>query len=126
MTENEVSGVILDSAIKVHRALGPGLLESVYESALGYELTKRGLKVERQKLIPVVYDGIPLGEGLRADLVVEGLVIVELKSIESVPAVAYKVLLTYLRLSNMRLGLLINFGDEYIKDGIHRVVNQLA
>ena len=126
MIENEVSGIIVDSAIKVHSNLGPGLLESVYEAAMGYELTKRGLKVERQKTIPVIYDGMTLGEGFRADLIVEGMVIVELKSIESVPPVAYKVLLTYLRLTDMRLGLLINFGEEYVKDGIHRMVNRLV
>ncbi len=126
MTENEVASAIVDSAFKVHSTLGPGLLESVYEAALGYELMKRGLKVERQKPLKVVYDGVPVGEGFRVDLIVEGIVIVEVKSLESLPPVAYKVLLTYLRVSGLHLGLLINFGEEYVKDGIHRVVNRLA
>ena len=125
MTENEISAVIVDSALKVHSGLGPRLLESVYEVALGYELTKRGLKIERQRGIPVIYDGVPLGQGFRADLVVGGKVIVEIKSIEFVPPVVYKVLLTYLRLSDLRLGLLINFGEEHLKDGMKRVVNGL-
>ena len=123
MTENEVAKVIVDCAYKVHTTLGPGLLESVYEAALAYELGKRGLNVERQKPLPVVYENVRLEEGFRADLVVSDLVIVELKSVEEIAPVHKKQLLTYLRLADKRLGLLINFGAELIKDGISRVAN---
>ncbi len=125
MNENEVAKVIVDCAYKVHTTLGPGLLESVYEAALAYELAKRGLNVERQKPLPVVYENVRLEEGFRADLVVSDLVIVELKSVEAVAPVHKKPLLTYLRLSYKRLGLLINFGEARIKNGISRVVNGL-
>ncbi len=120
MTENEIAKEIVDSAYKVHTTLGPGLLESVYEAALAYELGKRGLHVERQKPLPVVYENVRLEEGFRADLV-----IVELKSVEEVAPVHKKQLLTYLRLAEKRLGLLINFGGARVKDGITRVVNGL-
>ena len=125
MTENEIAKEIVDSAYKVHTTLGPGLLESVYEAALAYELGKRGLHVERQKPLPVVYENVRLEEGFRADLVVSDLVIVELKSVEEVAPVHKKQLLTYLRLAEKRLGLLINFGGARVKDGITRVVNGL-
>ncbi len=125
MTENQVSRVVIEAALRVHRALGPGLLEAVYESALAYELMREGLCVQRQQAIPVVYDGMQLGQGFRADLIVDGKVIVEVKSLELVPRVAYKVLLTYLRLTGMHLGLLINFGEETLRDGFKRVVNNL-
>ena len=125
MTENEVAKIIVDCAYKVHTTLGPGLLESVYEAALAYELGKRGMNVERQKPLPVVYENIRLEEGFRADLVVSDLVIVELKSVEEVAPVHKKQLLTYLRLADKRLGLLINFGVAMIKNGISRVVNGL-
>ena len=125
MTENEVAKVIVDSAYKVHTTLGPGLLESVYEAALAYELGKRGLQAERQKPLPVVYENIRLEEGYRADLVVSDLVIVELKSVEEIAPVHKKQLLTYLRLADKRLGLLINFGTAKIRDGIIRIVNGL-
>ena len=125
MTENEISKQVVDAAFKVHTKLGPGLLESVYEAVLAYELRKRGLRVERQKPIPVVYEEVRLDEGFRADLVVEDKVILELKSVEAVARVHKKQVLTYLRLSNLKLGLLINFGEELIKDGISRVVNGL-
>ena len=105
--------------------LGPGLLESVYEIVLTYELEKRGLHVHRQKAIPVAYESVQFEEGFRADLVVANRVIVELKSVETVVPVHKKQLLTYLRLADMRLGLLINFGSALIKDGITRVVNGL-
>jgi len=101
----------------------PGLLESVYEVSLAYELEKRGLQAERQKPLPVVYENVRLEEGFRADLVVSDLVIVELKSVEAVAPLHKKQLLTYLRLSYKRLGLLINFGEARIKNGISRVVN---
>ncbi len=126
MTENEVATIVLNSAFKVHTALGPGLLESVYEGALAHELRSQGLVVTRQMAIPVIYNGVALEEGFRADLIVQGKVIVELKSLDIVPPVAYKVLLTYLRLADIRLGLLINFGEEHLKDGIKRVANQLV
>ena len=125
MTENEIAKIIVDVAYHVHRRLGPGLLESVYETVLAYELKKRGLKVERQVPVAIVYDEIKFEEGFRADLIVENKVIVELKSVESVVPVHKKQLLTYLRLADKRLGLLINFGSELIRDGISRVVNGL-
>lgn len=125
MTENEISRVVLSATIKVHTALGPGLLESAYETALEFELQKRGLRVDRQQAIPLIYEGIHLGDGFRADMVIEGKVILEIKSLEVVPKVAYKVLLTYLRLADLRLGLMINFGEESLMDGYKRVVNRL-
>jgi GxxExxY protein len=125
VTENEVAKVIVDCAYKVHTTLGPGLLESVYEAALAYELGKRGLNVERQKPLPVVYENVRLEEGFRADLVVSDLVIVELKSVEEIAPVHKKQLLTYLRLNDKHLGLLINFGAAKIKNGISRIVNGL-
>jgi GxxExxY protein len=125
MTENEISKQAVDAAFRIHTQLGPGLLESVYEAVLAYELRKRGLRVERQRAIPVVYEEVRLDEGFRADLVVEDKVIIELKSVEAVARVHKKQVLTYLRLSGLKLGLLINFGEELIKDGISRVVNGL-
>ena len=125
MTENEIAKIVVDAAIKVHRALGPGLLESVYEIVLAHELAKRGLKVERQVPIPIEYNGLKFQEGFRADIVVEEKIIVELKSVENIQPVHKKQLLTYLRLADMRLGLLINFGSALLKDGISRVVNGL-
>ena len=125
MTENDVAKVVVDCAFKVHTELGPGLLESVYETAMAYELKKRGLKVQRQVPIPIVYDSIQFDEGFRADLVVNDLVIVELKSIEMLARVHSKQLLTHIRLAKKKLGLLINFGEALIKDGIKRVVNGL-
>ena len=110
----------------MHTRLGPGLLESVYDVALIYELRKRGLAVERQVPIPVVYDGIQFDEGFRADLIVAGLVIIELKSVETVHPVHKKQLLTYLKLADKRLGYLINFGAELINDGLSRVSNGAA
>ncbi|WP_295435715.1 GxxExxY protein [uncultured Thiodictyon sp.] len=126
MTENEIATIIVDAAVKVHRALGPGLFESVYEAVLTHELRLRGLQVERQRAIAICYDGIFLDEGFRADLVVSGKVIVEIKSIEQLANVHRKQLLTYLRLSGMKLGLLLNFGGALMKDGIERIVNGLA
>ena len=125
MTENEMATVVVDAAYKLHTALGPGLLESAYEALLIYELRKRGLRVVSQQPMPLIYDGVEMDVGYRADLVVEDKVIVELKSVERMAAVHYKQLLTYLRVSDRRLGLLINFGMPLIKDGIRRVVNQL-
>ena len=125
MTENEIAKELVDAAYHVHKRLGPGLLESVYETVLAYELKKRGLKVERQMLVAIVFEGIKFDEGFRADIIVEDKVIVELKSVEKVMPVHKKQLLTYLRLANKRLGLLINFGAELIRDGISRVVDGL-
>ena len=125
MSENEIAKIVVDAAFKVHTSLGPGLLESVYEAVLTYELTKRGLSVARQVPLPVIYEGVRLVEGYRIDLLVEGLVVVEIKSIEVVAPVHKKQVLTYLRLSGRKLGLLINFGEAYIKDGITRLVNGL-
>jgi GxxExxY protein len=125
MTENEIAKVIVDAAFKIHSTLGPGLLESVYEVLLARELERRDLNVLRQHPIKIAYDGVAFDEGFRADLIVEGKVIVELKSVEAVAPVHKKQLLTYLRLADKRLGLLINFGAPVIKDGITRVVNGL-
>ncbi|MEA1935940.1 MAG: GxxExxY protein [Thermodesulfobacteriota bacterium] len=125
MTENEIAKIVVDAAFQIHKRLGPGLLESVYEIVLAYELKKRGLKVKRQVPVTIVYDDIKFDEGFRADLIVEGKVIVELKSVEKIVPVHKKQLLTYLRLADKRLGLLINFGSELIRDGISRIVNGL-
>jgi GxxExxY protein len=126
MTENEIAKQVVDAAYHVHTRLGPGLLESVYEVVLAYELKKRGLGTVRQAAIPIEYDSLQFDEGFRADIIVEDKVIVELKSVEKASPVHKKQLLTYLRLSDKRLGLLINFGEELIRDGISRVVNRLV
>ena len=125
MTENELATIIVDLCFKIHKALRPGLLESVYESALCYELSKLGIPFERQKKISVVYENIVLDVGFRADVIVEDKVIVELKSIENLLNVHHKTLITYLKLSDKKLGLLINFNVNLLKDGISRKVNKL-
>ncbi len=125
MNENEIAQQIVDAAYKIHSALGPGLLESTYQAVLVYELQKRGLKIEAEKPMPVIYESVQLDIGYRADLVVEDKVIVELKSVEQIAPVHKKQLLTYLKLADKRLGLLINFGAPLIKDGITRIVNRL-
>ena len=125
MNENEIAKEVVDAAYKIHTRLGPGLLESVYQSVLEYELGKRGLAVKAELPIPVVYEDVHLEVGFRADLVVENKVIIELKSVETVHTVHKKQLLTYLRLADKRLGLLINFGSFLIKDGISRIANNL-
>jgi len=125
MTENELSKIIVDKCLKIHRKLGPGLLESVYEEVLFYEFTKDSIQCKRQVGIPVIYEDIKLDLGFRADMVVGDKVILELKSVEKILPVHKKQLLTYLKLSNMRLGLLINFNVELIKNGITRIVNNL-
>ena len=125
MTENEIAKIVVDAAFQIHKKLGPGLLESVYEVILAHELKKRGLKVERQVPVAIIFEGIRFDEGFRADIIVEDKVIVELKSVEKVSRVHKKQLLTYLRLADKRLGLLINFGAELIRDGISRIVNGL-
>jgi GxxExxY protein len=124
-TENDISREIVDAALHIHQELGPGLLETVYETILARELTLRDLHVVRQQPIPIIYDNVRFDEGFRADLIVEEKIIIELKSVEQIAPVHKKQLLTYLRLSDKRLGLLINFGEALVKDGIHRVVNHL-
>ncbi len=125
MDENELSKIIVDTCYKIHVELGPGLLESVYEEILFFELTRRGLNVERQKSIPVFWEGLKMDIGFRADLIVENKVIIELKSVELIAPVHPKQLLTYLRVTGLKLGLLINFNEKLIKDGITRIVNNL-
>lgn len=125
MNENELSRIIVDSAYKIHTRLGPGLLESVYECVLSYELEKRGLSIVRQQAIPVVYDDVKLELGFRADIIVNHKVVLEIKSSESVAPVHAKQLRTYLKLTDMKLGLLINFNVNLIKEGITRAVNNL-
>ncbi len=125
MTENQIATIIVDAAYKVHTTLGPGLLECVYVAALAYELRKRGLRVDLERGIPAYYEDVHLDMGFRADMIVENKVIVEIKSIENLAPVHGKILLTYLRFAEVRLGLLINFGSPLIKDGIKRVVNGL-
>jgi GxxExxY protein len=126
MHPNDITGAIIETAIDIHRRLGPGLLESVYRKVLTYELTKKGFQVQAEQPIPVVWDDMRLELGFRADLIVNGLVIVETKSVEAVHPVHKKQLLTYLKLADKRLGLLINFNVELLKDGISRVVNNLV
>lgn len=125
MTENEISKIVVNCALKVHRALGPGLLESSYEECLFYELKKQNLKVEKQKKLPLIYEEVQLNIGYRIDLMVENKVIIELKSVESLNNVHLAQVLTYLKLSNCKLGLLINFNVALIKYGIKRVANNL-
>ncbi|MGA9994042.1 MAG: GxxExxY protein [Pyrinomonadaceae bacterium] len=125
MTENELSKEIVNACYRIHTRLGPGLLESVYETTLAHELHKRGIKALHQQPMPVVYDTIRMGIGFRVDLIVGDKVIVEIKSIDAIAPVHRKQLLTYLRLADKRLGLLVNFNVELIKDGISRVVNNL-
>lgn len=125
MDENAVGTIIVDTAFKIHMRLGPGLLESVYETVLEHELGKRGCKVLRQLKLPVVYDDLRIEDGYRVDLLVDDLVIIELKSVEEVHPVYKKQLLTYLKLSKNRLGYLINFNVPLIKDGISRIANGL-
>lgn len=125
LTENQMSKIILDAAFKVHTKTGPGLLETVYEVTLAHELRKQGVRVERQVPIPICYDELTFDEGFRADLLVEDKVIVELKSVEKLAPVHSKQVLTQLRLSDRRLGLLINFGEARLKDGIERIANGL-
>ena len=125
MVENDLSQIIIGCAIKVHTVLGPGLLESAYEECLYYELVKQGLKVEKQKALPLIYEEIKLEVGYRLDLLVEDKVIIEIKACEGLNDVHLAQVLTYLKLSNVKLGLLINFNVTRVKDGIKRVVNNL-
>ncbi|MDD3702657.1 MAG: GxxExxY protein [Victivallaceae bacterium] len=125
MTENEISKIIVNTAYDIHVQLGPGLLESVYEEIMFFELTKQGLNVEKQKAIPVIWDDLKMELGFRADLIIENKVIVELKSVEAIAPVHPKQLLTYLKITGLKLGLLINFNEKLIKNGITRIVNNL-
>ena len=123
MNENQIAKEVVDAAVKIHTKLGPGLLESVYEAVLTRELERRGLRVERQVPIPIEYEGLKFDEGFRADIIVEGKVILELKSVEQLAKVHYKQLSTYLKLADKRLGLLLNFGVDLMKEGIKRIAN---
>ncbi len=125
MNENTIGTIVVDAAITVHRALGPGLLESVYEVVLAHELQQRGLSVERQVVVPIVYRGIEFKEGFRADIIVNGKVVLELKSVEKVTPAHKKQIQTYLRLTGCKLGYLLNFGEALMKTGITRAVNRL-
>jgi GxxExxY protein len=125
MTENELSKVVFDCALKVHQSLGPGLLESAYEECLFYELKKIGLDVQKQKALPLVYEEVKLDVGYRIDIIVENKLIIEVKSVEALNDVHFAQLLTYLKLTNCKLGLLINFNVSLIKNGIRRIVNNL-
>ncbi len=123
MTENEIGKIVVDSAVRLHKELGPGLLETVYEVLLTHELQQRGLHVERQVSIPITFHGIQFDEGFRADMIVESRVVLELKSVEKTTNVHKKQVLTYLRLTGLKLGYLLNFGEGLMKDGISRILN---
>ena len=123
MDENAIGTIVVDCAVKLHKSLGPGLLETVYEAVLAKQLVRAGLVIDRQMPIPIEFEGLKFDEGFRADLVVNGLVILELKSIEEVHPVHKKQLLTYLKLTNLKLCYLLNFGDELMKNGITRFIN---
>jgi GxxExxY protein len=123
MNENEIGTIIVDEAVSIHKVLGPGLLEMVYEAVLARRLKQRELVVERQRAISIEFEGERFDEGFRADLIVNGLVIIELKSVEQVSPVHKKQLLTYLRLTGLKVGYLLNFGDALMKDGIRRIIN---
>ena len=125
MEENEISGIVIDKCLKIHKSLGPGLLESVYEEVLIYELQQDNFKCEKQVEIPVIYENVKMDIGFKADIIIENKVIIELKSVENILPVHKKQLLTYLKLTNLKLGLLINFNVDLIKDGITRIVNNL-
>ena len=125
MTENELARIVFDWALKVHQSLGPGLLESAYEECLYYELRKTGLNVEKQKSLPLIYEEVKLDVGYRIDIIVENKLIIEIKSVEALNDVHFAQLLTYLKLTNCKLGLLINFNVSLIKNGVKRVVNNL-
>ncbi|UPT71704.1 MAG: GxxExxY protein [Flavobacterium sp. JAD_PAG50586_2] len=125
MTENELSKIVFDCALKVHQSLGPGLLESAYEECLFYELRKTGLEVQKQKALPLFYEEVRLDIGYRIDIIVENKIILEIKSVDALNDVHFAQLLTYLKLTNCKLGLLINFNVVLIKNGIKRVVNNL-
>ncbi|MCW3086720.1 MAG: GxxExxY protein [Sediminibacterium sp.] len=124
-TENEISKIVVDVCFKIHTQYGPGLFETVYEEIFCYELAKTGLLFERQHPIPLVHEEVRMDAGFRADVIIEKKVVIELKSVEALGPVHYKQVLTYLKLTNCKLGILINFNVNLIKDGIHRIVNKL-
>ena len=123
MTENEIATLVFESALKVHRNLGPGLLESAYEACMFYELQKYNLKVEKQKVLPLIYEKVKLDAGYRIDLMIEDKFIVEIKSVEALNDIHLAQILTYLRLTNCKLGLLINFNVKLLKNGVRRIIN---
>jgi GxxExxY protein len=125
MTENELSRIVFDCALKVHKRLGPGLLESSYEACLFYELKKLGLNVVKQKSLPLIYEEVKLDIGYRIDIIVEDKLILEIKSVDALNDIHFAQLLTYLKLTNCKLGLLMNFNVVLIKDGVKRIVNNL-
>jgi GxxExxY protein len=125
MTENELSRIVFDCALKVHQTLGPGLLESAYEECLFYELKKTGLDIQKQKPLPLIYEEVKLNVGYRIDIIIENKLILEIKSVEALNDIHFAQMLTYLKLTNCKLGLLINFNVVLIKNGIRRVVNNL-
>ncbi len=123
MNENELAAEVFDAGLKVHRALGPGLLESAYEECLHFELCKRGLSVQRQKGLPLVYESVKMEIGYRVDLLIENKLIVEIKAVEAINEIHIAQVLTYLKLSNCKLGLLINFHSSLFKNGVKRLIN---
>jgi len=123
MNENEIAAIVVDSCIHIHKKLGPGLLESVYESILSHELINKGLHIERQVPVPIVWEGTTFDESFRADIIVNRMLLIELKAVEKMNPVFKRQVLTYLRVSGFKLGLLINFGSELMKDGIERIIN---
>jgi GxxExxY protein len=125
MSENELSRIVFDCALKVHQTLGPGLLESVYEECLFFELKKTGLRIEKQKPLPLVYEEIKLEIGYRLDIIIENKLILEIKSVDALNDIHFAQILTYLKLTDCKLGLLLNFNVILIKNGIKRVVNNL-
>ena len=125
MTENEIARLVVDVSYNIHKQYGPGLFESVYEEIFCYEWAKKGIAFKRQHGVPLVHETIRMEVGFRADVIIDDMVIIELKSIEALGPVHHKQLLTYLKLTDMKLGLLINFNVPLIKDGIHRIVNKL-
>ena len=125
MTENEISKLVVDLCFKIHKQYGPGLFESVYEEIFYYEWKKNSIPLTRQQAIPLIHEEIKMEAGFRADFIIDNKVIIELKSIEALAPVHYKQVLTYLKLTNLKLGLLVNFNVDLIKDGIHRIVNNL-
>jgi len=125
MTENDISKLIFESGLKVHKNLGPGLLENAYEECLFYEISKLGIRIEKQKALPLIYEEVKLESGYRIDLIVENKVIVEIKAVEALHDIHMAQILTYLKLSNCKLGLLINFNTVLFKNGVKRVVNGL-
>ena len=125
MSENELSKIIVNKSFEIHKGLGPGLLESVYEDILTYELRQSGLMVSRQQALPVLWKGEKMEQGFKADLIVENKVLIELKSVDTLAPVFYKQVLTYLKITGLKLGLLINFNEPLLRDGIKRIVNGL-